>query len=173
MLILFLLATLVIAIIGVYGLKPAYKDYNQSKDSYLALNDEVERVKNNHLDMEQIRESISTLKEQMYEGDIHLPSQQFESHIISELQKLAWKNGIELTGVRPRQGQVVDHYLEVLFDVELTGDYFDLFRLLQDLEQVSGFLVINELSIITRSSMISETELEVTMSLASYRQERK
>jgi hypothetical protein len=68
---------------------------------------------------------------------------------------------------------MIDHYREVLFDVDLSGEYFDLYRFLVDLEQSSGFLVINQFSIASTMSIDPDPQLGVKMSIASYRQEQQ
>ncbi len=171
LLILFLLTSLSVAVVVSYVLAPQYKSYISSKESYLQLKSAVENGRDYPLEMQQLQASISRLEQAMKEGEVQLPIQQFESHVISELQALAWKNSMALDGLRPAEGETIDHYRELLFDVQLSGQYFDLYRFLLDLKQMPGFLLIREMYVSPRPSSSATADLEVRMSLGSWRGE--
>lgn len=171
LLILFLLATLFIALLLSYLLVPAYKNYIQTRSSYLIVSAELEVDRSAYPDTAQVTMAIDSLRQQMDGEGVNLSSQQFESHVIGELQDLAWGSGVQLGGVRPQTGRTIDHYREVLFNIELYGEYFALYQFLRNLEQAPGSLVVNDLSVSPRQSPGSGSGLEVQLSIASYRQE--
>jgi hypothetical protein len=104
-------------------------------------------------------------------GDMaNLPDKQLEAFIIERLQEISWRNQVELVSVKPRRGQVVPLFREVLFDVEITGDYFDLFAWLQSLAKELGFVVVKQYVIRPIDSDKESPRLSVNLTIVSYRQ---
>lgn len=103
-------------------------------------------------------------------GDMaNLPARQVESYIIGQLQKLSWNNDIELVSVRPSAGEQVQVFQEMLFRVELAGQYGDLYRWLWEARRDLGFVVVKELSLRRSNDIDNEPKLHANLNLASYR----
>ena len=68
-------------------------------------------------------------------------------------------------------GETISHFREILFDVDLSGDYFDIYNLLSDFEKTLGFIVINDFHVRPDSRNRNTDELHVKLTLASYRRE--
>jgi hypothetical protein len=98
-----------------------------------------------------------------------LPDKQLEAFVIGRLQGISWRNHVELRGVKPGKGEVVRIFREVLFDVEVSGDYFDLFAWLQELRRELGFVVVKQFAIRPLERDKENPRLSVKLSIVSYR----
>jgi hypothetical protein len=99
-----------------------------------------------------------------------LPIKQVEAFVIGRLQTISWRNRVELIGVQPREGAEAGEFRELIFDVDLRGNYFDLFSWLKTVSAELGFIVIKrfEMSPISISAG-DEPELLLQLTMASYR----
>lgn len=103
-------------------------------------------------------------------GDMaNLPARQVESYILGQLQMLSWNNNVELVSVRPSAGEQVKVFQEMLFRVELAGQYGDLYRWLWEARRDLGFVVVKELSLRRSDDVDEEPMLYANLNLASYR----
>ena len=101
---------------------------------------------------------------------IDLPDNQMESFVIGQLQGISWRNKIELLGVRPGKGSLIETLEEILFDVEIAGDYFDLYAWLQELDDQLGFIVIKSFSIHPHDTSLNGQRLIAKLTIVSYRE---
>jgi len=106
-------------------------------------------------------------------GDMaDLPMEQMESYIIGRLQKISWQTGLELISVRPTEGKTVQIFREILFEVEVVGRYTEFFDWLQTLTRELGFVVIKGYEMMPLDQKLSDPELRVQLTMASYRVEQ-
>ena len=71
--------------------------------------------------------------------------------------------------MRPREGAVTDQFHELLFELELRGDYFDFFQWIKDVSTDLGFIVVKQFEMSLQSSIDQESNLRVRLTMASYR----
>jgi Tfp pilus assembly protein PilO len=114
-------------------------------------------------------ESIDELKYRLHGDMANLPVQQVEAFIIGRLQKISWANDIELVSVEPATGERVQIFQEILFNVELVGQYDDLYRWLLEARSDLGYVVIKEYGMTRNNSDDESPMLLAELSLASYR----
>lgn len=115
---------------------------------------------------------IDELAQRLHGDMAGLPPREIESFVVDRLQRLAWNHDVTLEGVRPSVGETIENFQEVLFRLELTGDYFDLFDWLRELRTELGFIVIKEYRMQRASGdEQSEPPLKVQVTVASYRRE--
>ena len=110
----------------------------------------------------------ATLKNKLQGGMVDLPDNQMESFVIGQLQGISWRNKIELMGVRPGKGSNIQALQEVLFDVEISGDYFDLYAWLQELDDQLGFVVIKSFTIRPLDTSLTGPRLIARLTIVSY-----
>ena len=116
-----------------------------------------------------LRADVDRLSRKLHGDMANLPDKQLEAFIIGRLQRISWKNSVELVSIKPRDGQVVQIFHEMLFDVEIRGDYFDLFVWLQSLGKDLGFVVVKQYIIRPLESGKESPRLSATLTVASYR----
>lgn len=113
--------------------------------------------------------NIDELKYRLHGDMANLPVKQVEAFIIGRLQKISWNNSIELVSVEPATGERVQTFQEILFNVELVGQYEDLYHWLVEARKDLGYVVIKEYGM-TRNDNDDENPLLLAeLSLASYR----
>ena len=71
--------------------------------------------------------------------------------------------------VRPAKGSTIQALEEILFEVEVAGDYFDLYAWLQDLDNKLGFVVIKNFNIRPLSTVLNNPRLIAKLTIVSYR----
>ncbi|MGB5491450.1 MAG: hypothetical protein WBM76_11555 [Woeseiaceae bacterium] len=112
---------------------------------------------------------IDELKFRLHGDMANLPLKQVESYVIGKLQKISWRNDVDLVSVRPATGERVQIFDEVLFNIELIGEYDDIYRWLWDAINELGFVVVKEYAMRRRDNIDDNPRLLTTVSLASYR----
>lgn len=169
LLILWLLTGVIIAALVSYLALPNYKSFSSTKHSYQTLKSALRNDGQLQDELQLAEMQINMLQKNLNGEGVNLPFKQFEAHVIGQLQQVAWRNNLELAGVRPKMGKMVDRFREILFDVDLSGDYFDIYSLLSDFEKTLGFVVINDFHIKPDATDRQEPWLKVQLTLASYR----
>lgn len=150
---------------------PGYKEYRSATKAVAVL----EEAKENSADLEQHLKDryadIDDLKFRLHGDMANLPFKQVESYVIGRLQKISWRNEVELVSVKPAVGQQVQIFREVLFNIELIGEYGNIYRWLWDAKNELGFVVVKEYGMSRRDNIDDNPRLRAEVSLASYRAE--
>lgn len=119
--------------------------------------------------LQQKHEKIAALQYQLHGDMANLPPKQVEAFIIGRLQRISWNNDIELVSVAPDVGERVKIFQEMLFQVQIAGQYEDLYRWLWEARDDLGFVVVKEFSLRRNDAVDEEPRLLAELSLASYR----
>jgi hypothetical protein len=112
---------------------------------------------------------VEKLEHTLHGDTSNLPLKQVEAFVIGRLQTISWKNHVELVGVKPHAGTQKGPFRELLFDLELRGDYFDCFAWLQDISSELGFIVVKQFEMSPIAGDGDEPLLRVKLTMASYR----
>jgi len=115
------------------------------------------------------RDKIEELKYRLHGDMANLPVRQVEAYIIGRLQRVSWNNSVELVSVEPAMGDRVQIFQEMLFNVQLVGQYEDLYRWLLEAREDLGYVVVKEYELKRQDNKDSEPQLLAALSLASYR----
>jgi hypothetical protein len=154
------------------ALWPGIKTYRSAAASITVL----EEANYNSSDLDQQLQdhhaSIEALKFRLHGDMANLPLKQVESYVIGKLQKISWHNDVDLISVKPAAGQKIQIFTEILFNVELVGEYSDIYRWLWDAKNELGFVVVKEYGMKRSDSNDDNPRLTTTVSLASYRAEQ-
>ena len=113
--------------------------------------------------------TLQELRHRLYGDMANLPVRQVEAYIIGRLQEVSWASDVELVSVEPAMGEQVQVFQELLFNVELVGNYHDLYRWLWDVRNELGYVVVKEYSLTRHDDIDDEPALSARLSLASYR----
>ncbi len=119
------------------------------------------------------REQLSALNKRLYGEMANRPENEIEAYIIGQLQVISWRHQIELAGVKPSKGVPIDMFHEILFDVDVTGDYFDLYAWLRELNNELGFVVIKKYEMRPLDQHKEDSQLTAKLTIASYRSEQQ
>lgn len=160
----------IIAALTSYGLWPQIAEYRQSQSTIAMLEDAVVNTDSMGREIENLEKEISILDQNLHSEMLDMPDRQMEAYVIGRLQEISWKNSIKLLGVRPGMASTVTSLEEIPFDVEVSGDYFDLYAWLRDLGTELGFLAIRHFNISPLYSGDAESDLKASLTLVSYRE---
>ena len=152
-----------------YVLLPDLKAYRQALKERSTLQkvaaggDALERQ------LTELGQAVDQLGRQLHGDMADLPDKQLEAFVIGRLQNISWRNGMELVSVKPRKGQVVQIFREMLFDVQVSGSYFNLFNWLQGLAEEQGFVVVEHYRIEPQDATQEDPRLSINLTIVSYR----
>jgi Tfp pilus assembly protein PilO len=152
-----------------YILMPEYQAYAKSVRDRAVLEVAVQKGNAIQQELVALRKDVENLSRTLHGDMANLPEKQLEAFVIGRLQRISWKNRIDLVSVKPRKGDVVETFREALFDVEITGDYFDLFAWLQSLEKELGFVVVKQYILRPLESGKEDPRLSARLTIVSYR----
>lgn len=117
-----------------------------------------------------LEQDVQTLDRRIHGDMANLPEKQLEAFVIGRLQRISTRNNVQLMSVRPRSGESVKMFREALFEINVTGTYFDLFDWLRDLSGELGFVVVRQYAIAPLGDDPANPLLNVSMTVVSYRQ---
>lgn len=164
-------ALLVIAALGSYVIWPEFRDFRKSMDTLSVLRDVTSRGDNLVREMSVLKTSVERLDRELHGDMVNTPENEMESFIIGRLQTISWSNNIELMRVTPGNGSTVRVFEEVLFDVMIAGDYFDIYNWLQALDDELGFVVVKKFDLRPANKGKSgDDRLNATFTIVSYRE---
>ena len=112
---------------------------------------------------------LEDMRYRLYGDMANLPVKEVEAYIIGRLQRISWNNGVELVSVEPSTGERVQIFQEMLFNVQLVGQYKDLYAWLWEARSDLGYVVVKEDGLTRHNSDDAEPLLVADLSLASYR----
>ena len=142
----FLVGTgLVITAIAVAAmLLPTAKAYKSARNAVVVLEEAAQGNTDLDRHLQERHATIESLKFQIHGDMANLPIKQVEAYVIGRLQKISWHNNIELLSVAPASGERTDIFQEMLFNIQLVGEYNDLYRWLWEAKNELGFVVVKE-----------------------------
>ena len=163
-------ALLVIAALSSYVVWPKYHDFSKSMTTLSVLRDITSRGDTLDQEMETLRTSVNKLDQALHGDMVNLPENEMESFIIGRLQTISWRNNVELLRVTPGNGSSVRVFEEVLFDVVVSGDYFDIYNWLHALGDELGFVVVKHFELRAEPGSKSGERLKADFIIVSYRE---
>jgi hypothetical protein len=163
------LALLLAAALFSYVLLPEIKAYRQADRDRSLLRGAVESGQILGGELAGLGAEVDQLSRKLHGDMANLPDKQLEAFVIGRLQGISWRNQVELVSVKPGKGRAVEIFRENLFDVEVAGDYFDLFAWLQNLTEELGFVVVKQFVIRPLDVDTEAPRLSARLTIVSYR----
>lgn len=157
------------SIIVTAALLPAAKAYRSASGTAAVLESTAASSADLEQQLVERRASIDDLKFQLHGDMAKLPLKRVESYVIGRLQEISWRNDVDLISVEPASGQEVQIFTEMLFNIELVGEYENVYGWLWDIKNELGFVVIKEYAMRRRDNIDDNPRLVTRISLASYR----
>ncbi len=160
---------LMLATSSVYAILPQIKDMRSGISTRYELRELV--ANKEKLDEQEVKvaQEIEVIKRNLKGDMANLPEKKMQAYIIGELQNISWNHEINLIGVKPVKGNEIRMFQEVLFKVQLSGEYFDLYEWLHDLREQLGFIVIKNIELNLANEESSDTSLLMKLTIASYK----
>ncbi len=161
---------LMLAALAMYVVVPEVKDYRKS----VGMLEVLQHVAGNGDQLEQemavMQQDVDGLVKRLHGDMVNMPKNQMEAFIIGRLQRISWRNNMELRSVKPGKGDAVQMFEEVLFDIEVSGEYFDLYAWLQDLGEELGYVVVKHFSIGQEGGADAGGRVKARLTIVSYRE---
>ena len=152
-----------------YGIWPQVKDINVGLQTRNELQGLVSNKGRLDEKQESLAKEIQVLKQNLKGDMADLPEKKMESFIIGELQNISWDHDIALVSVKPVEGNDIQMFQEIMFNIYLKGEYFNLYSWLIDLKKQLGFVVIKNLEMSTLDQNKIEDSIEMKLTVASYK----
>ncbi|MGB5276371.1 MAG: type 4a pilus biogenesis protein PilO [Gammaproteobacteria bacterium] len=168
-LILALVAAVVVTGTALYMIKPQYLEYRERRASYEMLQNQIDDPAQLQQAIDQQRKHIGELRLQLHGEAGNMPVNEMESYLVGRLQELAWNAGIELVGVRPGTAKRIIEFEEISFEVEVAGEYKNLYRWLDNIGDALGFMLVTNYEIRLSSRKSNTTELNMHVTIVFYR----
>jgi len=163
---------LMVAALVMYLVLPQWRAYRAADASLALLHATVVEGDSLDLQLDAMRADVNDMSRELNGAAANLPTKQMEAFVIGRLQTISWRNNMTLVSVQPGEGQPVNQFRELVFDVVLSGDYFTFFDWLNDIGTELGFVVVKRFDISTdsvASSSANKPGLRVKLTMAAYR----
>lgn len=167
--ILTLVVFVIMALLFTYLALPKIKIYRGIAKTETTLNKVVESGELLDKQMAQLHRDIDSLQHRLHGDMASLPEKEIEAHVIGKLQLMSWQNNVQLIGIEPSAGETIESFHEILFRVDLAGDYFDMYKWLQDVSRELGFVLIKQYEMKPMNDASRSPRLAVKMDMATYR----
>ena len=168
-LILALVAVVIATAMALYLVKPHYLDFRDKRVSYQLLHSQIDDQAQLQKAIDEERAGIRELQLQLHGEAGNMPVNEMESYLVGRLQGLAWDAGIELVGVRPGAAKRIMEFEEISFEVEVAGEYRELYRWLDSIGDALGFMLVTNYEISLANRMPDSTELNMHVTIVFYR----
>lgn len=160
---------LLLALVISYGFWPKVQELQGLRESRDVMAQVTATQVSAEAEIARLDDEVKALRHRLQGDMANLPVRQMEAFIIGRLQNISWRNDVTLVGVEPAVGESVEMYREVLFRVELSGDYFALLDWLGDVSSELGFVVIKEYQLSVADRDPRDPLLTTKLLLAAYR----
>ncbi len=162
-------AVVVLTGIALYLIKPQYLDFRDRRVTYQMLHSQIDDQAQLQRAIDLERERIRDLQLQLHGEAGSLPVNEMESYLVGRLQGLAWDAGIELVGVRPGTAKRIMEFEEISFEVEVKGEYKNLYRWLDSIGDALGFMLVTNYEIRLSNRKATSPELNMHVTIVFYR----
>ena len=160
---------LLIAALVSYVVWPTIKLYRTEAAALRVLEQAVLQGQGVGAELTRVEAEVAALDRTLHGDTANLPEKQFEAFVVGRLQTISWRNNVELLSVEPGAGDTIQTFKESLFEVELSGDYFDLFAWLNDIGHELGFVIVKEWEMRADEDVATNPRLAARLTIASYR----
>ncbi len=152
-----------------YAVLPKIKTYRGVSKTEVILSKVVENGDLLDTQLEQLQDDVDLLQRRLHGDMASLPEKEIEAYVIGKLQGISWQNNVQLVGVEPSAGATIESFREILFQVSLAGDYFDMYQWLEDVNSELGFVLIKQYEMKPMDNLSLSPRLSVRLTMATYR----
>lgn len=152
-----------------YIVKPRYLDYRNLVESRHQLESETSDIGEFQGRIVATRTKVDKLKQQLLGDTDDLPLNRMESYLIGRLQGVSWGTDIELVSVKPGDSTQVLGFDELAFEVEVHGNYHDLYAWLRELRDKLGFILVKNYDIAPLAGNGNGGRLQMRLTMVFYR----
>lgn len=167
-----LLSLIVMALLSsyLYVIKKPFQALRQNQQTLTLLQNEIQTgiPLQNQIQMQQ--QLVKQLTTKLQGTGPKTPVNKMVAYVIGELDKIASRHQINLSRVKPQPPQTLFTFKELPFQIEISGDYFNLYAWLKDVEKNLGPIVIKQFDI---SAIGVGKQRKIMLVIAAYQFEGK
>jgi len=168
-LILALAVTAITALFFTLFVLPQINIYRAVSRTEISLTEIVNSESSLDTQLAEMHSATASLRKQLQGDMASLPEKEIEAYVVGSLQRLSWKNNVQLVSIEPAAGHTIAPFHELLFEVKLAGNYFDMYRWLQEASIELGFVLIKQYAMKSIDESVQDPRLSVTLTMATYR----
>jgi Tfp pilus assembly protein PilO len=158
---------MLVALLSTHAVRPQLKAWRTAVAAEAGLRTKQEPALEPALAQE--GDAIAELGRRLHDEMADVPARELEAVVVGRLQSVSLRHNVELLSVRPGRGEQVEMFEEMLFSVELSGRYADLYAWLEELRSELGFAVIRDFTVQRTNDDGDTPALRAALTLASYR----
>jgi len=159
---------LITALAYTYVVAPRLKQYRATAQIENTLSKVAEDGDQLDIQLSRLDKDVASLQRRLHGDMASLPEKEIESYVIGKLQRLSWQNDIQLVGIEPSTGETIESFRELLFRVNLSGDYHDMYQWLQDVSDELGFVLVKQYEMRPINDVSGQPNLSVSLTMATY-----
>lgn len=164
-----LACVVIVAAVLLYVIKPQFQSFSENRASYEMLLNQIDDSSQLEQSIDASRKQIQDLSRQLHGEAGDMPVNEIEAYLVGRLQTLAWESDIELVGVRPGLARRIMEFEEISFEVDIKGEYNQLYDWLNRIGDVLGFMLVTNYDITLSNSNNRKSELNMHMTIVFYR----
>lgn len=160
----------VFTLLVAFALYPQFLALREADANYTVLADAVDRSDALSEEIALLTASVGELSSALHGSASAMPRNQLEAFVVGQMQRVSWRNNLELRSIRPGLGERISVFDEVLFEVQVSGSYFDIYAWLLDLNEELGFVVVRQFNLSPSGVMSTDPALTARFTLVAYRE---
>lgn len=153
-----------------YVVWPTFQEFRAANRTYDVLQDAVSNGDRLSSEIASLRDVVGAMTKELRGDEADLPRNHLEGFVVGRMQSISWRHNVELRSIRPGEGSRVSVFDEVLFDVEVAGNYFEIYAWLEDLSRELGFVVVRHFNMKPLRSSVGSTKLVALFTMVAYRE---
>jgi Tfp pilus assembly protein PilO len=168
-LILTIMVFTVTTLVFTYLVLPKIKIYLAVAKTESILNNVVDNDAQLNDQIQGLSRDIDLLQRQLHGDMASLPVKEIEAYVVGKLQQISWQNDIQLVGIEPSAGAMIETFHEILFRVTLAGDHLNTYRWLREVSSELGFVLVKNFAMQPMEDRAQNPQLSVQLTMATYR----
>lgn len=153
-----------------YLLKKPLAEYSELKQARILLQVKMENKTKLSNDIERLKKEVDQLNRRLHGKKPVKREHEMLAHKINTLDNLSSYHKVQLLSVKPGSPRIVSMFKEISFDVEVAGQYQQLYTWLHEVEMEFGSMVVKQFEVRPKTD---SKDLYVKMKMAFYSPSRE
>lgn len=140
-------SSLVVYSIFVWLIQPKWQDYQHHKKLYEQFNRINQLSTSIESNIVSLKDENSNLEAELTKNQLTMPLQNLTAMMISKLEQLAKHHKLKITKLEPSHGQEIALFKKSIFDIDIEGQYPNLYAWTKAIESELNFIHIEKYQI--------------------------
>lgn len=149
MLVIMMLSIILMILVSsyLYVLKKPFQGFRQNKQTLVLLQNELQTGVPLQKQIESQQKLVEHLNLKLHGTGPKLTESKMVAYVIGKLDEIASRHQVILSSVKPQNSEILFTFKELPFRIEISGDYFNLYAWLKDVENDLRPIVIKQFDI--------------------------